>query len=70
MNTSNWPHGTNMGESNWTGKAPRVSKWQGGGWAPDSETPPWGWPVTLVIAAAVVAVLIFGVSYVGTAAGF
>lgn len=40
-----------------------------GGWAPNSETPPWGWFPTILIGAAVAALFIGGVSYIGIAVG-
>ena len=59
MSTSNWPGGVDYGHSNFTGRIPRKSKYDGvGGWAKDSSNPPWGWPVAIGIAL-VVAVLFF-----------
>lgn len=31
-----------------------------GGWAPNSSRPPWGWPITLIIALALLGVLFYG----------
>lgn len=31
-----------------------------GGWAPNSSRPPWGWPITLAIAIALLGVLFYG----------
>ncbi len=37
MHTSNWPHGTDLGHPNFTGRIPRASRYDGvGGWAKDS----------------------------------
>lgn len=59
MSTSNWPGGVDYGHSNFTGRIPRKSKYDGvGGWAKDSSNPPWGWPPAIGIAL-VVAVLFF-----------
>lgn len=59
MKVSNWPGGVDYGHQNFTGRTPRVSKYEGiGGWAKDSSNPPWGWPVAIGIAL-VVAVLFF-----------
>lgn len=41
-----------------------------GAWAPNSSTPPCGWPVAIAIGMGVVGLLIFGASYVGAAVGF
>lgn len=30
------------------------------GYIPDSEAPPWGWPVTIMLGVAVVGLLLFG----------
>lgn len=41
MQTSNWPHGNDLGHSNYTGRIPRVSKYDGrGGFAPNSSKIP------------------------------
>lgn len=59
MKTSNWPAGIDYGHSNYTGKTPRVSRYDGvGGFAKDShDIPLAAWPcvalVVMVIAAAV-----------------
>lgn len=59
MKTQNWPGGIDLSHSNHTLRFPRVSRYDGvGGWAKDSSTPPWGWPVAIGIAL-VVAVLFF-----------
>lgn len=41
MQTSNWPHGTDLGHPNFTGRVPRVSRYDGlGGYAPNSTKIP------------------------------
>mgnify|MGYP001175441299 CR=1 FL=1 len=39
------------------------------GYAPDSSTPPWGWPLTLLIAIAVCGLLFFGPTLAARAIG-
>ena len=34
------------------------------GYIPDSEAPPWGWPVTIMLGVAVVGLLLFGPYFV------
>lgn len=61
MNTSNWPHGTDMGGPNWTLRTPRKSKYDGvGGWAKDSSRPPWGWCTAIALGLAAFGLLFFG----------
>ncbi len=61
MKTSNWPGGVDYGHSNFTGRIPRKSKYDGvGGWAKDSSNPPWGWPIAIILAVAVVAAMTWG----------
>lgn len=70
MKTSNWPGGIDRGHSNFTGRIPRVSKYDGQGhWAPNSSTPPGGWLRAGVKTAFVVAGAI-ALFYVGAAVGF
>lgn len=57
MKTSNWPGGIDYGHSNYTLKFPRQAR---GGYAPGSDTPPWGWPVAIALGLAVVGLLLFG----------
>jgi len=67
MRTSNWPGGVDYGHSNFTGRIPRKSKYDGvGGWAKDSSKIParaWGWTVVFVAG-------FVGVLYLGAGAGF
>lgn len=66
MKNSNWPHGTDLGSPNFTGKTPRTSRHQGGGWADDSERiPAAGW-----IGAIVVVGILLAMMFVGAAVGF
>lgn len=61
MRTSNWPGGVDYGHSNFTGRIPRKSKYDGvGGWAKDSSTPPWGWAISIVIGLALFGALLLG----------
>ena len=54
---SNWPHGTDLGHSNFTLRFPRQAS---GGYRPGSETPPWGWPVTFFLGLAFCLACLFG----------
>lgn len=66
---ANWPSGINYGHSNYTGKTPRVSRYDGkGGFAKDSSAPPCGWPLAILGAGAVIAICT-GVVFIGAAAG-
>ncbi|MCI2809353.1 hypothetical protein [Eoetvoesiella caeni] len=68
--SNNWPGGVNYGHSNFTGKTPRVSKYDGQGhWAPNSSTPPGGW-LPVIAGTAVVMVIAGAVMYIGAAVGF
>ncbi|MBV6304900.1 hypothetical protein KVP10_08370 [Candidimonas humi] len=62
----NWPGGVNRADSNWTGRAPRVSN-LGGGFAPDSHRiPKKAW-----IGGIVFMLIFFGLMpFLGFAAGF
>lgn len=64
MNQSrNWPGGVDRSHSNFTGKFPRVSRYDGvGGWAKDSSAPPWGWALSIALGVAVFGLLLFGPS--------
>jgi len=70
MNTSNWPHGTDMSGPNWTLRTPRTSKYDGvGGWAKDSSNPPWGWTTAIILGAAVAALFIWAPTLVARIIG-
>lgn len=56
MKNENWPHGTNLGHPNWTLRTPRTHS---GGYAPNSETPTWGWLPTIAVGVAVCAALLW-----------
>lgn len=66
---SNWPNGVDYSHSNFTGKTPRVSRYDGvGGFAKDSSAPPCGWPLAILGTVAVIAVCA-GVAFIGAAVG-
>lgn len=67
MNPTNWPGGTDRANSNWTGRSQRTSDW-GGNWAPNSHTPPWGWPRTLALALAAILLAVV-LLHIGAAVG-
>lgn len=61
MSASNWPNGIDYGHSNFTLRFPRKSRYDGvGGWAKDSSTPPWGWPLAFGIAIALLTLFFYG----------
>lgn len=55
MSKSNWPFGTDLSHPNFTG----ITKRECCGYAPGSETPPWGWPVTIVVAVSLVCLFLY-----------
>lgn len=62
----NWEGFTDLSHPNFTGKTPRVSKYQGGGWAPDShKIPASAWFGAIAFVG-----LFFAVAYIGAAVGF
>lgn len=66
---ANWPGSINYAHSNYTGKVPRVSRYDGqGGWAKDSSSPKCGWGLAILGTVAVVSVLA-GVVFIGAAVG-
>ena len=67
MQTTNWPHGTNLGHPNFTGRIPRVSRYDGqGGWAKDSTKIPAKDAAFFI---AITAVFFAAVVVLGTGAG-
>lgn len=57
MNNQNWPNGIDYGHSNYTLRFQRQAR---GGYAPGSESPPWGWPIAFAIGIAVCTLFLFG----------
>jgi hypothetical protein len=68
MQTSNWPHGTDLGHPNFTGRFPRISRFDGvGGFAANSTKIPFadalmyvGGTVAVVLATLRVAFWLWG----------
>lgn len=73
---SNWPNNFDLSHPNWTASTPSRprSSWAEcdgkGGYAPNSGTPPWGWPLTIVCAVVIVVAVGGFLSYAGAVVGF
>lgn len=64
---SNWPNNVDYSHSNYTGRFPRASRYDGrGAWEKDSSKI----PASAWACAAIVVVLLFAVLYIGAAVGF